>query len=96
MASAPPPARDDKAAVERTLLELLARRGATSSVCPPEVARSLWPLAWREHMSDVREVARDLAAQGRLRVTQRGRPIDPHAPWRGPVRLARPPDNPGA
>jgi hypothetical protein len=96
VASAPPPAREDKAAIEHTVLELLARRGATSSVCPSEVARALWPLAWREHMSDVREVARDLAARGLLRVTQRGRPVDPRAPWRGPVRLVQPPDNPGA
>lgn len=96
MASAPRPACDDARAIERALLELLDGRDAASSVCPSEVARRLWPTAWREHMGDVRAVARDLAAQGRLRVTQRGHVLDPHVPWRGAVRLARPQDNPAA
>jgi len=91
-----PPAGDDAREIERALIGLLARRDAASSVCPSEVARALWPAAWREHLDDVRAVARVLAAQGRLRITQRGRVLDPHAPWHGPVRLATPPDNPAA
>ncbi len=89
MTPAPPPADDVACAIERALLDLFARRNPGASVCPSEVARLLWPAAWREHMSDVRAVARALAAQGRVTVTQRGRVLDPQAPWRGPVRLAR-------
>ncbi|WP_119353686.1 DUF3253 domain-containing protein [Azohydromonas sediminis] len=84
----PPPADDVACAIERALLDLLAARDASASVCPSEVARQLWPAAWREHLSDVRAVARVLAVQGRVTVTQRGRVLDPQAPWRGALRLA--------
>lgn len=77
-------------AIARTIEALLEARAAGASVCPSEVARALWPQGWRARMDDVRAVARALAARGKLRVTQRGRELDPAQPWRGPIRLARP------
>jgi hypothetical protein len=76
-------------AIARTIEALLDARAAGASVCPSEVARALWPQGWRARMDEVRAVARALAARGKLRVTQRGRELDPARPWRGPVRLAR-------
>jgi hypothetical protein len=62
-----------------------------ASLCPSEIARALAPAegAWRALMPEIRAVAARLAAAGDLRVTQRGRPVDPLA-VRGPIRLSRP------
>ena len=76
--------------IERSILAALEERGAEKSVCPSEIARALWPEDWREHMDQVRAVAAQLAEQGRLQVTQKGKPID-LATVKGPIRLRQPP-----
>jgi hypothetical protein len=38
-------------------------------------------------METTREVARSLALDGLVQVTQRGALLDPQAAWRGPIRL---------
>ena len=78
----------EPAAIERTILELLARRDAGKTICPSEAARAL-AADWRPLMEPVREVARTLADEGRLEVTQSGRVVDHHAA-RGAIRLRRP------
>lgn len=75
-------------AVAAAILALVAARGAGRSACPSEVARALSP-DWRALMPLVRAEAARLGAEGRIRVTQRGRTVDP-AGARGPVRLALP------
>ena len=86
--SAPP----DPESIARAVLTRLATRRPGVTICPSEVARALAPeeAAWRALMPAIREAARTLARDGRLRVTQRGRPLDPEAAWSGPVRLAAP------
>ena len=74
--------------IEREIVERLASRRAT--LCPSEIARDLWPDAWRHRMEDVRSAARRIAAQGGIVWLQRGRRVDPSRA-RGPVRLARGP-----
>lgn len=66
---------------------LLAARSADASICPSEVARRLSPDDWRVLMPRVREVAFDMARAGRVRITQRGRAVDPVEPVGGPIRL---------
>ncbi len=79
----------DDARLEHAIFELLADRRPGATICPSEVARAEAPDDWRPLMPRVRAVAADLAANGRLVVTQRGEPIDPHAA-RGPIRLRLP------
>jgi hypothetical protein len=81
----------ERAGRDRIAGEILARtaaRGADRTFCPSEVARALAD-DWRPLMPDVRAVAAELADQGRVVVTQKGRPVDPRTA-RGPVRLGRP------
>ncbi|WP_018230151.1 DUF3253 domain-containing protein [Methyloversatilis universalis] len=73
------------------LLAQVAARGAGRSICPSEVARALTP-DWRPLMDRVRQVARGLARDGRVLITQRGVVRDPDAVLRGPWRLAQPPE----
>jgi hypothetical protein len=77
----------DRTRIADTIRRLVAARGAASSLCPSEVARTLFADRWREAMQAVRDVARQLAADGEIAITQRGRPVDPRGVWRGPIRL---------
>lgn len=72
-----------------TLLDLLARRRPGASLCPSEVARAVEPDDWRPLMPRIRAIAGRLAADGRIRVTQRGADVDP-ATATGPLRLRAP------
>jgi hypothetical protein len=73
-------------ALETTILETLASRAAGATLCPSEIACAAFPDAWRERMEDVRNAARRLVAQGRIDITQGGRPVDPSTA-KGPIRL---------
>ncbi|MFT3710673.1 MAG: DUF3253 domain-containing protein [Archangium sp.] len=77
--------------LERKIVELLRERGAGKTICPSDVARSLEEdeAAWRALMEPVREAGRQLAAQGVLVVTQRGRVVDA-ATARGAIRYRLP------
>lgn len=77
-------------AVERAILDLLARRGPGRTICPSEAARAVRPDGdWRALMPTVRAEAARLAAQGRLVATRKGTPVDP-ATARGAIRLGLP------
>lgn len=76
--------------IAAAILAHLTARGPDKSVCPSEVARAHVPDDWRSHMPAVREAARGLAREGRLRVTQGERELDANEAWVGPVRF-RPP-----
>jgi uncharacterized protein DUF3253 len=71
--------------IERTILELLARRDPGKTICPSDAARALDD-DFRPLMDPVRRVARDLVARGELEVTQSGRVVDIDAA-RGAIRL---------
>lgn len=77
----------DRAEVLAATLQRLLERGS-ASVCPSEVARAAAPEGWRSELEAVREVARHLARRGGLVISQRGRPLDPDGPFRGPIRLS--------
>lgn len=69
----------------------LSRRAANSSICPSEVARALEPdeADWRALMPRVREVAAELRAAGRLRLTRGGIDVAGDDLHHGAIRLAR-------
>jgi hypothetical protein len=78
--------------LEAAILALAAHRGADSSTCPSDAARAIGGSQWRGLMDDAREIARRLARDGAVQITQRGEVVDPDGPWRGPIRIRVPRD----
>lgn len=77
--------------LERTIMELLERRGPTATICPSDAARALYTGegdGWRALMEPARRAARRLVAAGEVEITQGGRPVEP-AEARGPIRIRR-------
>lgn len=74
--------------LEETILSLLDQRAPTSTICPSEAARAVDAEGWRDLMEPARRAARRLVAADLVRVTQRGRVVDP-ATARGPIRIRR-------
>lgn len=72
--------------LEAAILRLLRERAAHATICPSEAARSVAPEDWKELMEPARSAARRLVEQGKILVTQGGRPVDP-ARAKGPIRL---------
>ncbi|WP_370964658.1 DUF3253 domain-containing protein [Amycolatopsis sp. cg9] len=68
------------------ILALAAGRGAGSSTCPSDAARAVAD-DWRPLLPRARELARELARDGRVRITQGDRVLDPGGEWRGPIRI---------
>ena len=84
----------DRQALENAIFTLLAQRQRGATICPSDAARAVYPNAdqWRAAMPAVRAIARQLAAQGRLVVTQGGKAVDTTTA-KGPIRLCLPPGN---
>ena len=76
--------RDRLAATTRSLL---SHRAPDRSICPSDVARAVGGEQWRDLMEPARQVARALAEQGAVRITQGAAELDPAQPWKGPVRI---------
>ena len=77
--------RDD-AALEQTILDLLAKRAGGATICPSDAARTAHPDDWREWMEPARRAARRLVAAGTVTITQGGTPVDPSTA-KGPIRI---------
>jgi hypothetical protein len=84
--------------VARAILELIETLPPGRSISPVEAARAVAPErarpgdppdAWRRYLPAVRQQALHLARQGRIAILRKGKPVDPHAPFKGVVRLAR-------
>lgn len=74
------------AALEAAILDLLAARNDSATICPSEAARRVNPQDWRTLMEPARRAARRLVAADRLDITQKGRVVDPSTA-KGPIRL---------
>ncbi|MDB5297191.1 MAG: hypothetical protein JWO31_3174 [Phycisphaerales bacterium] len=74
------------AALEQSILDLLAGRAVGATVCPSEAARAIDPAGWRDRMEDARRAARRLVDRGLAEITQAGRVVDPSTA-RGPIRV---------
>jgi len=80
----------DPSKVEKTILDLLRRRGPDKTICPSEAARILAGAEdFRPLMRPVREAVGAMAARGELEVTENGRVVDPDRA-RGAIRLRLP------
>jgi hypothetical protein len=75
-------------ALEQAILSLLKSRAATSSICPSEAARLVFPADWAKQMEPARQAARRLVARGVIEITQQGKVVDPSTA-KGPIRLRR-------
>ena len=83
----------DEAAIEETLLGLVAERGAGKTICPSEVARALGgphPDGWGPLMQPVRRVAVRLTKAGRVQILRKGKPVPDPDDFRGIYRLSLP------
>ncbi|MFE6160689.1 DUF3253 domain-containing protein [Streptomyces sp. NPDC056486] len=77
--------------LERAILDLLERRGPTSTICPSDAARAVYEGdddGWRALMEPARRAARRLVTAGEVEITQSGRPVEP-TKARGPIRIRR-------
>ncbi len=90
------PQRDDP--VARAILELLETVPPGRSISPVTAARAFAltrarpgdpPDAWRRYLPAVRQQALHLARARRIAILRKGKPVDPHAPFKGVVRLGR-------
>jgi len=82
-------------ALECAILDLLAARAATATICPSEAARRVATQQgsgadadWRPLMEPARRAARRLVERGEVEIVQRGRVVDP-ATATGPIRIRR-------
>ena len=77
------------ALIETAIFTLLKQRALTSSICPSEAAKLLVGRTgnWRELMQPVRDVARILLKEQRLRVTQGDAELSADQPWAGAIRF---------
>ena len=84
--------------VARAILALIATLSPGRSISPVAAARAFArdrarpgdpPDAWRRYLPAVRQQALYLARQDRLTILRKGKPVDPHAPFKGVVRLGR-------
>jgi len=77
--------------IERDILGLLTDRSTASSICPSDVARALTgeEAEWRALMPQVREVAKRMAEEKIIRVTQGDDEVTINEDLRGPIRLRR-------
>ncbi len=85
-----PPAAPPQAAIAKEILRQAVARGPDKSLCPSEVARALAGAGdddpWRPLMGSVREAALRLAAEGRIEILRKGKPVPPEG-VRGVIRL---------
>lgn len=71
---------------EAQILALLQRRPSESTICPSEIL----PAELKKdptQMELVRQAARRLVHQNKIRILQKGKEVDP-SDFRGPIRLA--------
>lgn len=85
------PEHDPKSVEQRlteSILELMAARASTSTICPSDAARAVGDDSWRELMEPARAAARKLVAAGEVEITQGGAVVDP-ATAKGPIRIRK-------
>ena len=80
----------EPAAVENTILRLIAEAGAGRTISPTEAARALKPdTEWHVLMPPVRRAAVKLALAGSIVIYRKGKPVDPND-FKGVYRVGLP------
>lgn len=78
------------------ILELAEAAGPAGSISPNDAAKEYArrharpndpPDKWRMHLTAVKTEMVGLARAGEIAILRKGKPVDPHAPFRGIVRL---------
>ncbi len=86
----------DEDPVAQAILGLIEALAPGRSIAPVAAARAFALArakpgdpsdAWRRYLPAVRQQALHLARRGRLTILRKGKPVDPHAPFKGVVRL---------
>jgi hypothetical protein len=76
--------------LEKVIMDILHSANSGTSICPSQaaikVAGDSDRRVWRPMMEPTRRAARRLAHQGRIRIMQRGKEVDPST-FKGPIRL---------
>jgi hypothetical protein len=72
--------------IPQTILTMAAERAPDKTVCPSEIARAMFPDDWRKHMQKVRDAAVVLQKNGKVVITQKGKPVDVEH-IKGPIRI---------
>jgi hypothetical protein len=72
--------------IKQAILSAASERGAFKTTCPSEIARALFPQDWRSHMAEVRDAAVNLQHEGKVIMSQKGKPIEP-GHIKGPIRI---------
>jgi hypothetical protein len=72
--------------IKQAILSAASERGAFKTTCPSEIARALFPQDWRKHMGDIRDAAIELRHEGKVVISQKGKPIDT-GHIKGPIRI---------
>ncbi|MEO1399756.1 MAG: DUF3253 domain-containing protein [Cyanobacteria bacterium J06635_1] len=67
------------------ILTQVTQRGPDKTICPSEVARALGGSDWRDLMSAVRAQGKQLAAEGKIWIMQKGQRVDAER-IKGPIR----------
>lgn len=81
----------EAARYREVIVEKLAARDASSSICPSEVARELGGDDWRDLMQPVRDAAQELVRAGTVIITQGSETVDLET-VKGPIRIRRGPE----
>ncbi len=76
--------------IRSTIRTLTSRRGPGKTICPSEVARAVASPDWRPTMERVRQIARELAADGVVFISASGRTLGPSEEPKGPIRIGCP------
>lgn len=81
----PAHSRPSDGGLRAEILRIAEQRGRNKTLCPSDAARSIGGDTWRELMPAARRIAFELAAEGRVDVTQHGERVDPDVT--GPIRI---------
>jgi hypothetical protein len=74
--------------LEAAILQLLAERASTATICPSEAARQVGQEQWRDLMEPARAAARRLVVNGEVLILQGSQVVDPSTA-KGPIRIRR-------
>ena len=74
--------------LSKAILDLLAARARTATICPSEAAKVVGGDDWEDLMEPARCAARRLVVSGEIQITQGGRVVDPSTA-KGPIRLKK-------
>ena len=74
--------------IEAAILKLVSEAPEGRSISPADVAKAIDPERFNRKFGHVRQAAIRLAVEGKVSILRKGKPVDPHRPVKGVIRLA--------